>query len=68
MLFFLLGRRYPLLRLVLGLAAVVAGVLVHSVLLAAAGAVLTVIGISLTASSIRRRSQTTGTRPRRPVR
>jgi hypothetical protein len=55
MMFFLLGRRYPLLRLVLGAAVLVVGLLVHSGVLIAAGAVLTVIGIGLAGASIRRR-------------
>jgi hypothetical protein len=55
MFFFLFSRRYPLLRPVLGLAALVIGLLVHSDILIAVGAVLTVIGAGMAAASLRRR-------------
>ncbi len=55
MFFFLFGKRYPLLRPVLGLAALVLGLLVHSGILIVAGAVLTVIGVGVAAASLRRR-------------
>lgn len=60
MLFFLFGRRYPLLRAVVGLAALVLGLLVHSDVLIAAGAVLTVIGVVVAAASLRRRGPVGG--------
>jgi hypothetical protein len=55
MFFFLFSRRYPLLRPVLGLAALVIGLLVHSGILIAVGAALTVIGAGMAAASLRRR-------------
>jgi hypothetical protein len=60
MLFFLFGRRYPLLRLAVGVAALVLGLVVHSYILIAAGAVLTVVGAGMAAASLRRRGLTGG--------
>jgi hypothetical protein len=56
MLFFLFGRRYPLLRLAVGVAGLVAGLVIHSDILIAAGAVFTIIGAGMAAANLRRRS------------
>jgi uncharacterized membrane protein HdeD (DUF308 family) len=58
--FFFLNRRYPLLRPVVGVAAVVVGVLAHWDVLIVLGAVLTVAGVALAAGGIRQRGLTGG--------
>jgi hypothetical protein len=53
--FFFLNRRYVLLRPVVGLAALVVGLVAHWDVLIVAGAALTVIGAVMATASIRRR-------------
>jgi hypothetical protein len=60
MFFFLFGKRYPLLRPVLGLAVLVVGLLVHSIVTIVVGAALTVIGVGMAAASLRRRGLSGG--------
>ena len=53
-LFFRLGSRYPLLRPVAGVAAIVAGVLKHSTFVIVVGALVVVVGGTMAVASLRK--------------
>ena len=57
MLFFLLGKRHPVLRAALGAAVLVVGLVIHSGVLMAVGGLLTVIGLGLVVTRGRSRGR-----------